>query len=245
MLTTMLRSVRDLYGYRLTGTDGDLGHVHEFYFDDEFWMIRYLVADTGSWLTGRRVLVSPSAFDEPEWEKRVFPVRLSRQEIEEGPEIEADEPVSRQHEEALSEYFQWAPYWLPGGWAQPVGGAPPSPVRHRGPKGDPHLRSTRDVIGYHLKAADGPIGHVDDFIINDADWAVRYLVVDTRNWLPGKKVLISPWWVQDIRWEDSRICVSLTCEQIRRSPPYDFASPVGRDYEDTLFEHYGKPKYWV
>jgi hypothetical protein len=248
VITTMLRSIKDLCGYRVQATDGELGKVREFLFDDEYWMLRYMVADTGHWLADRKVLISPFAFDEPDWHSRKFPVRLTRRQIETSPGVESAMPVSRQKEAALHRHYGWSPYWgvTSFGESVPSASAFVSPARSASAlaKADPHLRSTHEVFGYRLHASDGDIGHVDDFIVNDADWAIRYLVVDTHDWLAGKKVLISPWWVHEIRWEESRFHLGISRDAIRESPEYDFSRPVSRDYEDTLYEHYGKPKYW-
>lgn len=110
---------------------------------------------------------------------------------------------------------------------------------------DPHLRSAREVIGYHIQAKNGDIGHVEDFIVDDEAWAIRYMVVDTQNWLPGKKVLVAPVWIESIHWAEAKVRVTLTRAKIKKSPEFDPAAPVNREYEDRLYDFYGRPKYWV
>jgi hypothetical protein len=248
----MLRSLKNLRGYDILAIDGEMGEVHEFYFDDEEWIIRYLVADTGNWLPGRRVLISPVALEKPDWDLKKFPVLLHKDEIKKSPHISKDEPVSRQHEEEMSEYYNWPPYWNVGALgmppAQPVTpkDTPEKDKTYHGAEkeGDPHLRSSREVIGYHIQAIDDEVGHVEDFLVDDESWTLRYLVIDTRNWLPGKKVVISPLWVKDIKWEDKKAGVDLTRNSIKNSPEYDPSTPINREYEERLFDYYGRPKYW-
>jgi hypothetical protein len=244
----MLRSLKKIEGYHIAATDGELGKVKDFYFDDAWWVVRYFVVDTGDWLPGRRVLISPLSIGEPDWEGKVLPASLTREQVENSPGIERDKPVSRQHEEQLSSYYGWDPYWGVGAYAgagvPPVPYSPPEPRLPR-LRGDPHLRSVREVSAYHIEAEDGEIGHVDDFIAQTGDWAIRYLVADTRNWLPGRKVLLSPTWAKEVVWSDGRVRVDLTREQVKNSPPFDPAQPVNRELETRLYDYYGRPAYWT
>jgi hypothetical protein len=109
---------------------------------------------------------------------------------------------------------------------------------------DPHLRSTKEVIGYHIQAVDGEIGHVEDLIVDDEEWFLRYLVVDTRNWLPGKAVLVAPGWAKRVDWVKRKVHVDLPQEAIRDSPEFDPSRPVNREYEVRLYDYYGRPHYW-
>jgi uncharacterized protein YrrD len=237
--SVMLKSVKSLRGYTLRAMDGDVGKVHEFYFDDRFWAIRYLVADTGNWLMDRLVLLSTTSLGTPGWEAKVFPVRLTMEQVEKSPPISADEPVSRQMEVDLHGYYGWPPYWNAAAY---IAAAQAHADKER--RGDPHLRSTREVIGYHIHATDGAIGHVDDFIFEDEDWVMRYLVVDTRNWLPGKKVLVAPQWVASVDWAGMQVNVDLDTEAIEHGPEFDPSLPVNREYEVRLYDYYGRPHYW-
>jgi hypothetical protein len=240
-------------GYKLHSLDGIIGKIKEFYFDDHYWTIRYLVADTGNWLTGRQVLISPYALDAVNKEEQYITINLTKKQLEESPALNSDKPVSQQFEEDYYEYYEWPLYW--GGpfmW----GSYPSYPylVRERDKwrepgKGenawDPHLRSSYDVSGYHIQAADGDIGHVEDFIIDDETWAIRYLIIDTQNWWPGKKVLVSPQWIERVSWNESKVFVDLSRETIKQSPEYTEESLITRDYETGLYRHYQREGYWA
>jgi hypothetical protein len=246
----MLNQAGALTGYKLNGLDGEIGQVKEFYFDDQHWAIRYLVADTGNWLTGRQVLISPYALVGVINEKQHITIDLTKKQIEDSPSLSSDQPVSQQFEEAYYGYYGWPVYW--GGpfmW-----GAYPYILRDReqsrasnpgGKAWDPHLRSTHDVSGHHIQAADGEMGHVEDFIIDDETWAIRYLIIDTRNWWPGKQVLVSPQWIERVGWSDSKVFVNLSREAIKQSPEYTEGAPLTRDYETRLHGHYNRQGYWV
>ena len=244
----MLRSVKELHNYVVHATDGDIGSVYALLFDDLTWNTRYLVCDVGVWLPGRRVLLAPAALAQPRYDTQMVPVTLTKEQVENSPGIDSDMPVERQYEIVLHRYYNWPAYW---GALEPVGAlTPPLPAvamaeMEEEPKADPHLRSTREVIGYYIEARDGDIGHVEDFILDDATWAIRYMVVDTRNWWPGKQVLVAPQWVTEIRWGDTQVQVDMTREQIKNSPEFDPAAPVNRVYEEQLFDYYGRPKYWL
>jgi hypothetical protein len=253
----MLLSVKNLSDYRIEATDGSIGRVHCFLFDDHSWVVRYLVVDTGTWLPGRKVLIRPSALDKPEGQMEVFPVELTREQVKNSPDIDTEKPVSRQQEIELHKYYNWAPYWAGNVGPAVAPYAPvapnlseqfkkeqPSGTETKG-KNDPHLRSTKEVIGYKIHAEEGQIGHVEDFIVHEDDWAIRYMVVDTRNWLPGRKVIIPPDWIKDISWMDSEVLVDVSKEVVKESPEFDPAAPVNREYETRLYDYYGRPKYWL
>jgi uncharacterized protein YrrD len=246
----MLRSLNELSGYRILATDGDMGNVHDFFFDDELWVIRYIVVDTGTWLPGRKVLIATSAVEKPEWDTRILPVKLTREQVKNSPDMDTDRPVSRQAERELHRHYDWVPYWV----VPPHGIAPPLSTKERdeeekesveeGERVDPHLRSVKEVTGYRIQANDGEIGHVKELIVDDPSWFVRYMVVDTRNWLPGRKVLIPPDWIERVSWVDSKVYVNLSRDSVKRSPEYDPAAPVNRQFEERLYDYYGRPKYW-
>ena len=248
--TTMLNDAKTLVGFGLNSLNGEIGKVEEFYFDDQYWVIRYLVADTGNWLTGRQVLISPYALVGVNNEEQNITIELTKKQIEESPSLDSDRPVSRQFEEAYYEHYEWPIYW--GG--PDVGGSYPYIVSNpeewrkptRGEKSwNPHLNSTYEVTGYHIQSEDGEIGHVEDFIIDDQTWAIRYLVIDTRNWWPGKMILVSTQWIDHVSWSNSKVFVNLTREAIRQSPEYTKGSLLARDYETALHRHYGRQGYWV
>lgn len=248
----MLRSLKELRGYNLLATDGEIGKVYEFYFDDRTWTIRYLVADTDSWLSNRLVLLSTIALGQPQWKDKSFPVEVSRETVENSPPIEKDEPVSRQKEKVLHKYYNWPSYWTGTGFmGEAIPYIPPQKepaeeaVEEEGESADSHLRSTREVGTYFIQATDGEIGHVDDFIVDDLNWKIRYIVVDTSNWLFGKKVLVAPSWIGKVDWFDKKVHIDLDRDTIKNSPEFDAATPVNRKYEEILYDYYGRPKYWI
>ena len=249
----MLRSVKDFENYQVKATDDDVGSVRDFYFDDEHWTIRYLVVDTGAFFSGRRVLVSPVSFREADATTRQFHLALTRAKVKNGPSIDLDKPVSRQYERDYFRYYGWPYYW--GFGAEGIWGGETNPARLGGrtwsdlgepekEAGDPHLRSVREVVGYHVHGKDGEIGHVDDFIVDDETWALRYLVIDTGDWLRDKRVLVAPRWAESISWEDHEVVVNLTRQKIQDSPAWNPEAPVNREYEDRLYDYYGRPVYW-
>ena len=237
----MLQSIKKMDGHRIRAVDGDIGWVKEFYFDDNEWTIRYLVADTGHWLPGRKVLIAPTAFDQPDWDFKKFPVLLTKEQVEKSPSIKEHMPVSREHEYELNEHYGWKIYWAQGPVIFNPAKVEPELEEYAG---DFHLRSTNEITGYHIHACDGDIGHVEDFILEDDSWIIRYIVVDTRNWLPGKKVLFSPHWIKECNCHDRKICVDLLCKVIKGCPKYKHVTMLNREYEERLFDHYGQKKYW-
>ncbi|MGH7843758.1 MAG: PRC-barrel domain-containing protein [Candidatus Binatia bacterium] len=253
----MLMNVRELKNYKLDAKDGDIGSVEDFYFDDEGWTIRYLVANTGPWLVGRRVLISPISLGKLEPNKKIVEVALTKSQIEKSPDIDTHKPISRQHETAYYDYYGYPYYWYgPHLWGPiPYPGyiAPPSAqtgtvdseieaAKDRQRNEDQHLRSTQEVTNYYIEATDGEIGHVEDFIIEDQTWTIRYIVVDTKNWWPGKKVVISPQWIREVNWGDSKIYADVSRDAIRNAPEY--RKGLDRGYETRLHEHHGRQVYW-
>ena len=247
----MKRSIKSLVGYTMGATDGEIGKVKEFYFDDQSWTIRYLIVETGNWLNGRKVLISPQALLAPDWKNEVFPVNLTKEKIKNSPNIDTEQPVSRQREIEMYEYYPWTSYWGGGLWGGGMGlsGVMIQDHHHSGEirrenstkdsDEDSHLRSTHNVTGYNIHAIDGKIGDVEDFIIDDTSWKVAYLVVDTGHWFPGKKVIISPKLIKNIEWDTSEIMVHVTQEDIKNSPEYQPDEAISESYEANLQNYYG------
>jgi uncharacterized protein YrrD len=223
----MLRSLRQLYGKKLGASDGDIGHVKDFYFNDQQWTIRYVVADTGSWLSGRLVLISPHAFENLHQDGDCLLVNLTRQQIENSPAIESHKPVSRQYDE---EYYRAVDTWGVDGFPE----APPPP--HLTPSeqasDDLHLQSTQALSGYLIQTSEGAIGHVIDFIIDDKSWAICHLVVETGHWYSRKEIVISPKNIDRISYKESKVFVNVTKEAILEAPQYH-VSPLGEEYGDS------------
>ena len=252
----MLRSATYLQGFTLRAMDGEIGKVDQFYLDDETWAIRYLVVNTGSWLAGRLVLISPISVGKTDWESKQFEVILTKKEVEGSPDIDTQKPVSRQHEAEYLGYYGYPFYWegpyLWGSMTDPAGLAMQRSVvteasasRAETEPADSHLRSTKEVTGYHIEATDGEIGHVENFIVDHHIWAIQYIEVNTRNWWPGKKVLMSPHWIERVSWTDSKVYVDLSRETIKNAPEYVDSEPVTREYEHRLWEHYKRSAYWL
>jgi len=229
----MQRNIKSLIGFSLEANDGEIGKVDEFYFDDSTWDIRYIILKTGGWLFGRKVLIAPQAVEKIDWDKSNFAVNLTKEKIENSPDIDTDKPVSRQQEISLYGHYDWQRY---GGSGFYAGASAPflntpiiidETVTGEADSNDDrkeenvHLRSTDTVISYHIYATDGEIGHVNDFIINTATWQLLYLVVDTHNFFGGKKVLIPLEEVIEIQWSASKVMVNLTMASIKDADAFN------------------------
>ena len=262
----MLRNLKDLQGYALRATDGDIGTITDFYFDDARWVVRYLVVETGSWLASRKVLISPVSIGTPNHDDKVLPVSISREQVKHSPDIDTDQPVSRQHEVLYLDHYGYPAYWgssglwgagsLPGLMMPDAGMVPPvvtDPCAEREElariasahaNDDPHLRSCQAVTGYHIRAQDGEIGHVQGWVVDESSWAIRYLLADTSNWWMGHKVLVSPQWIRDVSWPQKVVTVNMTRKAIETAPPWDSMLPPDRDHEVAVYEHHDRTGYW-
>ncbi len=254
----MLNKIKALNGYKLRSLDGDIGKVKEFYFDDKHWTIRYLIADTGNWLIGNQVLISPYSLIAINKDDKFISINLTKKQIEESPGLENHKPVSRQFEDVYYGYYGWSPYYAgPYMWGlspyilreqekirNKIEGEHANDLINEEKASDPHLRSSQNMSGLNIQATDGEIGHVDDFIIDDLTWAIRYLIIDTVNWWPGKKVLVAPQWIESINWDKSKVFVNLTRDVIKRSPEYIEDKLINLDYETALHKHYDRQGYW-
>jgi hypothetical protein len=248
----MLMNAKNLKGLQIRVAEGDIGTVDQFYFDDESWAIRYLAVQTGGWLGGRQVLISPFSIVQADWRANRLDVALTKKQVENSPGINTHQPVSRQHEAEYNRYYGYPHYWggpfLWGPAASPAGlSIPMEPIAGRigSESTDSHLRSSDAVTGYSIEAADGEIGHVDGYVLDDGSWAIRYIEVATRNWWPGKKVLVSPGWIERVSWPESKVHVGLSREAIKGAPEYVESIPINREYENRLYAHYGRPPYWL
>lgn len=250
----MLHRAKELKGYPLQAKDGEIGKVKEFYFDDQNWVIRYLVVDTGGWLTGRRVLISPYALTGEI--REAIPVNLTKKQIENSPSPESDLTVSRQFERKYYTYYNWPLYWQgPYVWgAAPLPYFGPmesgEPARPTAPgeereEGDAHLRSTKVVSDYRLQARDGEIGHVDDFVIDDSNWSIRYLLINTSNWWQGRYILMPPTWASSISWHESKVFVDVDRQTIKGAPEFHGNEFLTRRYEEELHRYYNRQGYWA
>jgi len=246
----MLRSVKSLKGFAIGAKDGDIGEAHDFIFDDKNWTVRYVVADTQRWLPGRKVLISPIIVDQADWEGKRLPVLLTQEQVKNSPDISMDERLSALDEVKYYDYYGLPYYWVGDQVWGPVN--VPSDLVREGVErkialtheiNKSHLRSMNEVSDYAIQATDGEIGHVDDFIVDDQPWIIRYIVVDTRNFWPGKKILVAPPWIAKVAWQNSNLYVNLSRETIKSAPPFD-PDKLDRAYETELYAHYGQENWW-
>jgi sporulation protein YlmC with PRC-barrel domain len=259
----MLREVKNLIGGTTVATDGEIGKVANVYFDDEQWTIRYLVVDTGTWL-GRKVLVSPMLIDYTNWDGKILSLLITKEEVENSPDVNTDKPVSRQHELEHLGFYGYPSYWGGSGlWGM---GMSPSlmiagelnlpsstestsaqkiaQLKDEHKADDHHLRSCAEVVGYHIHATDGDIGHVTGFVVDEETWAIRYMIVDTSNWWLGHQMLIAPDWILKVGWAEHKISIDITRSEVKESPAYVSGVQIERIQELAIFNHYGRKGYW-
>lgn len=271
----MLFIASGLRSHSINATDGAIGTLDDLLIDDQIWMVRWVVVDTGTWIAGRKVLLPTSELGRVDQTVERIHVPLTRKQVEDSPGLDSHAPVSRQMESDIYGYYGWSPYWNSPYWAGTaaypaiayppaiyagysggagsLAGPPHSPTEstvekeisaRRHQDGDPHLRSANYITGFYIEARDGSIGHVEDFIIDDDNWSVRYAIVDTVNWWPGRKVLIAPQWIREISWSKETVAVDLTRDQIETAPEYVPGFTPNRAYEERLHEHYGRDWHW-
>jgi hypothetical protein len=263
----MIRTLNELQDYAIGATDGEVGHVKDFFFDDRAWVIRFLVVETGSWLSSRKVLISPFSIGKADWDNKRLPVQISREQVKNSPDVDTERPVTRQHEILNLDYYRYPYYW--GGdslWGDglyyPIMASPAAlgydplgndlevqrangraqAMSHQ--NDDPHLRSCKAVTGYHIHASDGDIGHIQGLLVDEDTWAIRYMVVNTSNWWVGQQVLVAPQWISEISWTDESVRVDLTRESVRNAPVFDTSTELNRHWESSFYSHYGRPGYW-
>ncbi|MEO7135816.1 MAG: PRC-barrel domain-containing protein [Vicinamibacterales bacterium] len=243
---------------RILARDGEIGSVDECYFDDEHWAVRYLVVDTGKWLPGRQVLISPISVEQGNWTDRTLTVRLTRDEVARSPDIDTHQPVSRQHEATYARYYSqpyywgssslWGPALYPSALAEQQMAQMDEDLQAERDRaleqGDDRLRRTKEVSGYHIEATDGEIGHVSDFLMDEESWAIRYFVVNTSAWWFGQKVLVARSWVGELSWLDRKVRIDMTRDEVKAAPPYDELAQLDRQWEEGFYTHFKRPPYW-
>jgi sporulation protein YlmC with PRC-barrel domain len=250
----MMHNVRAIQKFGIKATDGEIGTVHDILFDDEQWTTRYLVVDTMKWLPGRKVLISPMQIDDIQVPEENVKLSMDKETIKNSPDINTDRPVSRQHELLLGSYYGFSPYWSGIGFWGPyhyprelarADMLHQEELEDDETKDDCHLRSVKEVVGYEIEALDGNLGHVEDFIIDEENWTIRYIVVGTKNWWPGKEVLVSPAWITDVNWSERSVKVDLTTDAIKDGPEYNSEQAITKEFEESVYSHYDKKKYWL
>lgn len=256
----VLFRVGDLRACTIGAADGDIGSLDDVYFDDLSFTVRHLVVDTGTWLPGRRVLIPPHAVRGIDRDGRRIHTRLTRRQVQDSPDVDTARPVTRQHESSIYAHYGVPYYWagdyrwgavefpaaVPGLYPMPTA-APPREIeeiaaRERASE-DPHLWSAKDVLRYGIKATDGELGHVVDFVIDDRSWAIRYVIADPQSWWPGPHVLLSTEWITGLSAADSTLAVDLDRESVRHAPRFDERA-LDHDYELRLHAAYRRSGYW-
>lgn len=227
----MMVSHKQLNDFAIHATDGDIGGCKDVLFDDQDYVVRYLVADTNTWLPlSRKVVISPISISNTEVNEEKIHVSMTREELKNSPSIDEHKPLSREYEETLFTYFGYGYYWIgPGAWgdfAHPteLAGTETGQPRQAATEATPpnHLRSCNEVHGYDVATRDDDVGHITDFIIETQTWSIRLFVVDTRNWLPGgKKLVVTPREIEKIDWSTHKVFVTLSHDQLMQKPEID------------------------
>jgi hypothetical protein len=211
----MLRSLEDVIDAPVMAADGDIGKVCSFLFDDQSWMIRYLVVDVKTWLTRRDVVISVSAINKPVWKTKTFRAHLTKKQVRHSPNVDSKKPVSRQQEIAMREHYGWPAWWEDAGYSESTGVSLPAgrkfPVHT---KEDPHMRSTQDLIGYEVRAKGDEIGLLESFIMDETSWHIGYLDVKTGDWLHGRSMLVPTRWVVSVSWANHRVNLHHAWKQV-------------------------------
>ena len=241
----MQHNINGLIGYKMEATDGEIGEVQEFYFDDKTWAVRYLIIKTGNWFSNKKVLIAPQALLAPDWVNKKFPINLTKEQIKSSPDIDTDLPISRQQEIEMYGHYDWERYGGGGfyaGSSAAVMNLPPivdeeiikeSDLENSHANNDPHLRSSERVSGYHIHATDGDIGHLKYFIIDCEAWKITDFIIDTHNWIGGHKVLIPVRHIKEIQWENFKVIVDLTIAAVEESKVFD---ETHFSYPQNVFE---------
>lgn len=257
----MLSSVKSLQDYTIHASDGEIGQVANVLFDDVQWTVRYLIINAGNWLFSRHVVISPVSVTELSGQEQAIKVKLTRQQVELSPSVDTNLPMTRDKEIELADHYEYMPYWggagsfgidpVPNPALMPATAAEHSleQIERKEEAEAPntvlaHLRSGREVFGYNVEAQQSRLGHVSDFLIDNQNWKLRYLLVDTGTLLPGKQLLIATEWVDTVDWAASLIELDLTLEQLEQAPAFDPDQPFERAYEEQLWAHYGRRPYW-
>ncbi len=250
----MFAHVKDLEGFRIAAKDGEIGHVTDVYFEDTDWVVRYFVVATGSWLFGRRVLVSPNSVKSVDWDKRAVCVELTREQVRDSPDIDTDRPVSRQQEAEYHLYYNFPPYWggvalwgrydEPGGEPSAEDTAVAEADKDHAVGADNRLRSVNEVLGYKVIAIDGQVGHVEHFLVDPQSWAIRYLVVHAGKWLSRHESLTTPKLVDRIVWADATVNINTSKALMESAPEYDDSRSLTREQETAMFTHFSVHPYW-
>jgi hypothetical protein len=228
----------------ICGTDGDIGGLHDAYFNGVTWRLRYFVVDSGSWLPGKKHLLSPHALEQIKWPDSLACVSATKKQFEQSPGVLLDRPISRKMEAAVANHFAWSAYWSAGMGAAVIHAEQASDTS--GVTEDEllehaeDLRSVNEVVGYDISAVDGEVGKVEDFLIDDETWTIRFMVVKTGSFFSGNRILLAPEWVRSVRCSERAVNVSLSCETIKNGPVFDPTAAINHEVEERIFDAYGR-----
>ncbi|EPX77919.1 hypothetical protein [Salipiger mucosus] len=246
----MLMSFHDLRSYGIHATDKQTGSINDFYFDDHEWRLRYLVAHTGFFLTGRETLVGAARLGTPDTERMELPINLSAQELRTAEPGEAHQPANAQRHAThmLPDTGFWAPYLVATELFYTPSRAQELMAETRDENDtteaedyqDMKLRSMVEVIGYKIAEKDGDVGSVCGFLIDPEDWTLQHVVVETGHWLPGRRVAITTRWIEAADWHEQRIHVEVSRQEIEEAPTLDTVD----DLLISPFERYGALGTW-
>lgn len=242
----MKRSIKELTAYKLRTKDGETAGIKDFLFDEKSWVVRYIEADFGSVFKSKKVLIPKAFFDIPKWDRKEFPIGLSKEDIDKCPKIEDHLPVSKKYEETLHKHFKLKPYWtglasdpLAAIYSPPVKLTPGDEIKEENL--DTILRSYSEITGYQVRATDEKFGHIYDLIIDDTSWHISHAVIDTSKWMPwSKRVMVAIQWIKTISYSEMMIHVNLAVETIENAPEFDPDKAIDTDYERLFNDYFSK-----
>lgn len=241
----MLKTLQSMRDCTLSAKDGEIGTVRDVFFDDEYWTVRYLVVNTSSWLVGRKVLILPHSLGVLDNFNHAISVDLTRQQVKDSPDIDTDQPMSRAEELKYHRYFGFPIYWggIVSEMPAPIPAIPeplyPSKEDVPGQIHETHLRSARELEGYRVEASDGHMGHVSELLIMPEDWHIPYLILKTKDWLPGRKVIVPTTSFRRVNWLDRSIKVNLERAEIERAPEFNGQDLENGTLDEKLYQHFG------
>lgn len=244
----MLRSMNEQIRYRIQAKDGPLGHLDDFLLDDRTWMVRYAVVDTGEWLPGRQVLMPLAAIQSVDGESQTVHLTATQADIESAPDLQTDEPVSRQYEHYLHEHYRWQPYWVPGFAgsmvapivAQELTKGDQERLERAVEEGDPHLRSLRELIGYTIQVDGKSAGKVADFMGHDDSWEVPFLIADVGGWFHKELLMVPVTYVRNISFADHQLTLALSAESLEHLPEFDPKQTETGQLEVCVYDYRGR-----
>ncbi len=212
----MYYTTETINGFRVMAEGGEVGRIHDCFFDESSRHIRYLVVRTGSWLLGRDVIIVPSHVRDLSLEDEQLTTDLTKDELKNSPDVDTEKPISRRREIEYLSYYGMPMYWgsMPG--IPPTGApTPPEAAPEDGDDTASELRSAREITGYALQSQDGPAGTIKDIVFSPETWAVTHLLVRTGGWFSGKEIAVAIKWVEEIDWSRAVVGVDMPNDRLR------------------------------